>query len=671
MAFGTNSTTPAGFNEQDYLRLNPDVAQAVQRGDFQSGLQHYQNHGMNEGRSFASPTNNRASAPPIAPPPTMSTKGNTTPYVTPPTSLPAGQKFGTTRTSSGVDNTNIDYAARYLDANPDVKAAGVDPWTHYQQHGKAEGRTWGPAGFDADWYRKTYGDVANSGMDPLQHYTQHGQFEDRSFVSNNPNALAPEERFDPQRNYGRSTVYGSTVGESKQNMNLRLQDYEAQRVAKGAPPIIKGYRAVETMTDPNLYTAQQRAAATDYLNFLDSADRNYYIGAGQIDPYYASGIRGTNEGLHSFFNTQMNRARSGDETMSTGLRNYYNGKGDQQAANIDRLFTIPEERLTDGTRMNPIEASLTQAFGRYSDFYNRSAAVQDARKKGRERFFQMMQDGQFGPYGGVDNNMSPPGSNAEQYWGLVGYVPNHDYTFNNIPGTNLGKGMANFLSKGSGGFNPDWAWVTDPEQTKPNPTTGYYEIPTNLHDILATIQANQAVADGKYAGPASEYQLYRGLGFDPSTSWTYQEYEPFNPNNPRHQFYGQETWEGSHGPATSIGFSEFAPRMPEIEGEQLQVPGFAYDEPQNIQPRPRAPAPEPYQAPVIPSLPVANPIPATVPVQQVAPAVTQTPAAPAINPFAGLDYAALYSPEFQDALKKLQLGAITRGEFEFLRGTLA
>ena len=33
----------------------------------------------------------------------------------------------------------------YLDTNPDVRAAGVDPWKHYQSHGQAEGRRPKPA----------------------------------------------------------------------------------------------------------------------------------------------------------------------------------------------------------------------------------------------------------------------------------------------------------------------------------------------------------------------------------------------------------------------------------------------------------------------------------------------------------------------------------------------
>lgn len=51
--FGVNEgrkTAQTIFNEQYYLANNPDVAQAVAQGKFQSGLQHYQSTGYKEGR---------------------------------------------------------------------------------------------------------------------------------------------------------------------------------------------------------------------------------------------------------------------------------------------------------------------------------------------------------------------------------------------------------------------------------------------------------------------------------------------------------------------------------------------------------------------------------------------------------------------------------------------
>ena len=41
----------ASFDERGYLRLNPDVATSVARGEFPSGYHHYMVHGFGEGRN--------------------------------------------------------------------------------------------------------------------------------------------------------------------------------------------------------------------------------------------------------------------------------------------------------------------------------------------------------------------------------------------------------------------------------------------------------------------------------------------------------------------------------------------------------------------------------------------------------------------------------------------
>ena len=58
--FGSNEGRGgSNFNEQAYLDLNPDVAAAVQRGDFSSGLDHFGLHGRTEGRNVAQQTQTR------------------------------------------------------------------------------------------------------------------------------------------------------------------------------------------------------------------------------------------------------------------------------------------------------------------------------------------------------------------------------------------------------------------------------------------------------------------------------------------------------------------------------------------------------------------------------------------------------------------------------------
>jgi hypothetical protein len=41
------------FDEREYLRCNPDVREAVEYGDFESGFQHYQRIGRREGRRLS------------------------------------------------------------------------------------------------------------------------------------------------------------------------------------------------------------------------------------------------------------------------------------------------------------------------------------------------------------------------------------------------------------------------------------------------------------------------------------------------------------------------------------------------------------------------------------------------------------------------------------------
>ncbi|MFC3714798.1 glycosyltransferase [Luteimonas soli] len=96
---------------------------------------------------------------------------------------------------------------RYLDANPDVAAAGMNPLLHYLRHGREEGRQRTPVEegriveepdlpgasqyvsdlevlrrcrlFDSDFYLDGNSDVRAAGVDPLVHYVRHGAFEGR------------------------------------------------------------------------------------------------------------------------------------------------------------------------------------------------------------------------------------------------------------------------------------------------------------------------------------------------------------------------------------------------------------------------------------------------------------------------------------------------------------
>jgi hypothetical protein len=93
--------------------------------------------------------------------------------------------------TEGRDPSRAFGGTQYLDANPDVRAAGMNPLEHYISFGLAEGRSafaapgLGMAGaFDRLFYRDANPDVAAAGADPLQHFESAGWQEGRD-----PNAL--------------------------------------------------------------------------------------------------------------------------------------------------------------------------------------------------------------------------------------------------------------------------------------------------------------------------------------------------------------------------------------------------------------------------------------------------------------------------------------------------
>lgn len=66
----------------------------------------------------------------------------------------------------------------YLEKNPDIARAKIDPALHYLRYGGFEGRNPGPE-FDGNWYLDTYEDVRKAGVNPLVHYLKYGRVEGR------------------------------------------------------------------------------------------------------------------------------------------------------------------------------------------------------------------------------------------------------------------------------------------------------------------------------------------------------------------------------------------------------------------------------------------------------------------------------------------------------------
>jgi serralysin len=100
------------------------------------------------------------------------------------------QFLGIAGDPNGDPNAPGDYgfdAQYYLQHNPDVAAAGVDPLAHFNTHGWREGRN-PNALFDTERYLTTYGDVAAANVNPFDHFNTFGWREGRdpdAFFSTN------------------------------------------------------------------------------------------------------------------------------------------------------------------------------------------------------------------------------------------------------------------------------------------------------------------------------------------------------------------------------------------------------------------------------------------------------------------------------------------------------
>jgi glycosyltransferase involved in cell wall biosynthesis len=85
----------------------------------------------------------------------------------------------------------------YLAQNPDVAAAGINPLLHYLDHGANEGRDPHPL-FDSSWYLDRNPDVVAAGVNPLAHYLEHGSraqdphplFDTSWYLARNPDVVA-------------------------------------------------------------------------------------------------------------------------------------------------------------------------------------------------------------------------------------------------------------------------------------------------------------------------------------------------------------------------------------------------------------------------------------------------------------------------------------------------
>lgn len=162
------------FSDAKYLAANPDVKAAGL-----NPLAHYIASGRTEGR-IAFLSGGSASADPLI----------NAAYYDPqlgatliPTGTAAAQQAAASYAAigwqRGLNPDALFDTNYYLNHNPDVAAAHINPLLHFEVNGWREGRN-PSAAFSDSKYLAAYADVKAAGIDPLLHYLQNGQAEGRT-----------------------------------------------------------------------------------------------------------------------------------------------------------------------------------------------------------------------------------------------------------------------------------------------------------------------------------------------------------------------------------------------------------------------------------------------------------------------------------------------------------
>lgn len=167
----------AGFDEDRYRALNPDVDQAINDGLIVSGLDHYLALGITEGRIAGSRyVLDEAFYLEENPEVLAAIEAGT---------FASGQDhFDSIGRSSGLDPNPMFDGVYYLAENPDVldaigAGAVESAYAHYEEHGGLEGRA-ASRWFDSAAYLEANPDVAAAGVNPLEHFLTFGIYEGRT-----------------------------------------------------------------------------------------------------------------------------------------------------------------------------------------------------------------------------------------------------------------------------------------------------------------------------------------------------------------------------------------------------------------------------------------------------------------------------------------------------------
>ena len=155
----------AAFNVKKYLRNNPDVAEG-----FLNPVLHWIDYGQKEGR--INPFGDDADFDPFNPiyPPVVASQID----------------VETIDSELILQLSGLFDSDYYLEQNPDLAAAGLDPVQHYLEHGYKEGRN-PSAIFNSAKYLSENVDVRVSGANPLRHWVLYGSKEKRPSPINRRN----------------------------------------------------------------------------------------------------------------------------------------------------------------------------------------------------------------------------------------------------------------------------------------------------------------------------------------------------------------------------------------------------------------------------------------------------------------------------------------------------
>lgn len=152
-------------------------------------------------------------------------------------------------------------AGYYLRQNPDVAAAGADPYQHFMYYGWREGREPSLL-FSVGKYLAANPDVGRAGLNPLIHYELYGRAEGRAAFPAG-GAAAPDLLIDPAyyaRQLGASLVPAGLAGQQQASWS-----YDATGWRQGLNP--------DALFDTTFYLAQNpdvRAAGIDPLKHYEA-----------------------------------------------------------------------------------------------------------------------------------------------------------------------------------------------------------------------------------------------------------------------------------------------------------------------------------------------------------------------------------------------------------------